>query len=394
MNINNIIFNLLSEDVTTSAEEVTTSSGEKAGDIAQKFVSKETWSDIWAKIVKWLTTTGVKILISVIVIILAMKIINVIYRRRIKSIKKHTEQKAARYRLELARIDDELKIRRTERAEIQKQRRELKPKINKTKEGKEFKAQDEELKDKDDKLRNEINALLLRRDAEKAKLPDATLRIAVVYIVSIIVKVGLISTLCFWVGVEAALITALISIVTLAISLAVQGTLSNIASWLVILVTRPFRVGDFITSKGQSGTVEDVKLFYTTIVTPDNKVIYIPNSLVTGDFVINVSMKETRRCDLVIAIAYDSDVELAKTVILDTVMASEFTLKEPSEKVTPLIEVGNYGDSSIDIYCRSWVKKENYWNQYYKLLNYIKVALDKNNIEIPYNKLDVYVKKD
>ena len=124
MNINNIIFNLLSEDVTTSAEEVTTSSGEKAGDIAQKFVSKETWSDIWAKIVKWLTTTGVKILISVIVIILAMKIINVIYRRRIKSIKKHTEQKASRYRLEHARMDDESEIKRTERAEIQKERRE------------------------------------------------------------------------------------------------------------------------------------------------------------------------------------------------------------------------------------------------------------------------------
>nr|MCR4898585.1 hypothetical protein [Acholeplasmatales bacterium] len=175
MNINNIIYGLLSEDVTTSTEEVVTSSGENAGDIAQKFVSKETWTDFWAKIVKWLTTTGVKILVSVILIVVTMKIINFIYRRRIKSIKKHTEQKAAKYSLELARIDDELKIRRTERAEIQKQRRELKPKINKTKEGKEIKAQDEALKDRDDKLRNEINALLLRRDTEKAKLPDATL---------------------------------------------------------------------------------------------------------------------------------------------------------------------------------------------------------------------------
>ena len=394
MNLNDVIINLLNEEVSTETDVVTTSSSEKAGDIASKFVSSETWEEMWAKVVKWLTTTGVKILISVIIVFLTMKIINLIYKRRIKSIKKHTEAKAAKYRLELARIDDELKIRRTERAEIQKKRRELKSKINKTKEGKAFKEEDNLLKDRDDKLRNEINSLSLKRDTEKAKLPDATLRIAIVYIVSVIIRIGIIISLCFWVGVEAALITALISIVTLAISLAVQGTLSNIASWIVIMVTRPFRVDDFITSKGQSGTVEDIKLFYTTIVTPDNKVIYLPNSLVTGDYVINISMKETRRCDLIISIDYDSDVELAKDVILDTVLASEFTLKEPIEKVTPLIEVGNYGESSIDIYCRSWVKKENYWNQYYKLLKDIKEALDKNNIKIPYNKLDVYLKKD
>ena len=150
---------------------------------------------------------------------------------------------------------------------------------------------------------------------------------------------------------------------------------------------RPFKIGDFITTSDYSGTVEDIRLFYTNIVTPDNKVIMIPNGTLSNNIIVNVSAKESRRVDVVMPISYDADVEKAKKAIGDVIKKYDLVLKDPA----PFIEVGEYADSSVNIYVRTWTKKENYWTVYYYLLKEIRKEFDKKGIEIPFNQLDVHI---
>ncbi|MBQ4357104.1 MAG: mechanosensitive ion channel, partial [Acholeplasmatales bacterium] len=160
------------------------------------------------------------------------------------------------------------------------------------------------------KFINFIFKRIARRLARKKA--DATLSKVLVNIGRIAVKILVMIGLIAYVGIETASLSALVLAIGTGISLALQGTLSNFAGGVIIIVMRPFKLGDFITSNGESGTVEDIKLFYTYITTPDNRVVMIPNGSLANNVIVNASAKDTRRVDVVMSISYGADVELAK----------------------------------------------------------------------------------
>lgn len=203
-------------------------------------------------------------------------------------------------------------------------------------------------------------------------------------------KVVILVCLVGYVGIETASFSAVIASLGVGISLAVQGTLSNFAGGVIIILMRPFRIGDYITSSGQSGTVEDIKLFYTHIVTTDNKMVSIPNGTLANNVIVNASAKEDRRCDVIMSVAYGTDVELAKNLIRKVFEASDLIYKTPA----PFVEISAYASSSIDLTVRAWCKNSDYWTVNYYLLNEIKKEFDANGIEIPFNQLDVNLKNN
>lgn len=227
----------------------------------------------------------------------------------------------------------------------------------------------------------------IAKKLEKKKV-DVTLAKVSVSCLKIALKVLILVLIVGYVGFETASLSAVILSLGTGISLAVQGTLSNFAGGVIIVIMRPFKIGDFITSNGQSGTVEDIKLFYTHIVTPDNKAVMIPNGSLANNVIVNASAKEDRRCDLVMSVAYGTDTEFALSVIRGVISKNEKVFATPE----PFVKVGELAESSINLYVRVWCKNSDYWNVYFGLLNEIKNAFDENHIEIPFNQLDVNLK--
>ncbi len=193
-----------------------------------------------------------------------------------------------------------------------------------------------------------------------------------------------------YLGVEMSSIVALITSIGVTVGLALQGSLSNFAGGIIILIMRPFRIGDFVEYDGESGTVEKIQLFYTTIVTGDNKVIVVPNSKVTNTTVTNYSIKDVRRVDFTFSIAYENDFRKAKRILHKLVDNHEMVLADKG--IT--IRVGAHNASSIDIICRAWTKSADYWDFKFDILEKVKYEFDKNGISIPYNQLDVHIKED
>jgi len=220
-----------------------------------------------------------------------------------------------------------------------------------------------------------------------AKQVDETISRVTTSAARIALKVIVIVCFVGYIGVETASISACIATIGVGISLAVQGTLSNFAGGLIIILMRPFKIGDFITSNGSSGVVEDIELFYTRIVTVDNQVVYIPNGSLANNVIVNTSAKDTRRCDITMSVAYDTNIDLAKNLICGVCAKNEAIFKDPA----PFVEVSCYAASSIDIVVRVWCNKGDYWSNHFYLLNEIKKAFDENGISIPYNQLDVHV---
>jgi len=193
-----------------------------------------------------------------------------------------------------------------------------------------------------------------------------------------------------FIGVQTASIGSIIASIGVAIGLAVQGSLANFAGGLVILVTRPFKVGDYIKAQSVEGTVEDIRAFYTHLVTVDNKVVLVPNGALSGGVIVNVSAKDTRRVDEVFSIAYDADYDKAVKVITKVINKSDLILKDKDI----FVRMSEHAASSINITTRVWVNSEDYWTVHFYLLEEVKRALDSNNIEIPYDKLDVNIKNE
>jgi len=192
-----------------------------------------------------------------------------------------------------------------------------------------------------------------------------------------------------YVGFDTAGIGTIIASLGVGVSLAVQGSLSNLAGGLIILVMRPFKIGDFIVAQGESGTVEEIKIFYTYLITGDNRVVMIPNGALANGNIINTSMKDLRRVDFEFGISYDADFNKAKAVISEVITNHEVVLTDPS----PVIRVSSHGDSAVNIIARAWVKSSDYWTLYYDVIETIKTKFDENNIEIPYNTFDINVKQ-
>jgi len=192
------------------------------------------------------------------------------------------------------------------------------------------------------------------------------------------------------VGIQTASFIAVIGAAGLAIGLALQGSLSNFASGVLIIAFRPFKAGDFIEAGGVAGVVEEIKLFSTFIRSGDNKQIIIPNSGVVGSAIINYSTKPTRRIDLVIGVSYDADIKHAKAILTEVAEGHANVLKDPGATIAVL----ELADNSVNFVVRPWVKTADYWPTYFDLMETIKIRLDEENIGIPYPQMDVHIQNN
>lgn len=207
-----------------------------------------------------------------------------------------------------------------------------------------------------------------------------------------VLRIGLkmLALVCFigYIGIETASISALIASLGVGIGLAVQGSLSNLAGGVIIIVMRPFRIGDTITTNGETGTVEDIHMFYTVLITPDNKVVHVPNGSLANNVIVNNSIKDTRRVDVVMSISYDTDFDRAVEVINEVCSRNELIFNNPE----PFVGINAYSASSVDLSIRVWCANKDYWTINKYLLVEIKKAFDEKGIEIPFNQLEVAIK--
>lgn len=206
--------------------------------------------------------------------------------------------------------------------------------------------------------------------------------------ISIKVLIGL--TVVNFVGVETTSIVAAIGGAGFAVGLAFQGSLSNFAGGILLLVLKPFKVNDYIEVGENKGSVESISIFYTYLRTFDNKRIVIPNSSVTNSSIINYTTHDKRRIDYTIGVDYKTDIEFAKEVIREIIEKDELILNEPQ----PIIGLGTFGNSSINFDIKLWVSTSDYWTVYYRFNESIKKTFNKNKIEFPYPHMDVNIYKD
>lgn len=270
------------------------------------------WQKVWETIQNWLTTTGIKIVIALLVLIISFQIINIIS----KKVAKHSTK------------------------------------------------------------------------VEKNKKVDKTLYRTLSYVIKIALKVLVVIACVGYLGLDTSGISALVASLGVGIGLAVNGTLSNFAGGVLLLITRPFKDDDFIEACGYSGTVEGIYICNTKIRTPDNKVVYLPNGKLSTTEIVNYSEKDTRRVDLTFSISYANDFEKAKQIIKNICDNYDLVLKDP----TPTIRVSAHSNSSIDIATLVWCKNEDYWTVKFGMLEKVKTAFDEQGIEIPFNQLDVTIK--
>jgi small conductance mechanosensitive channel len=188
-------------------------------------------------------------------------------------------------------------------------------------------------------------------------------------------------------GVQTTSFLAVLGAAGLAVGLALQGSLANFAAGVLIIVFRPFKVGDFIEAGGVAGVVKAISIFTTTLHTGDNKVIIIPNAQVNSGTITNFSANETRRVDLVIGVSYSDDLDKVRSIIQGILAADERVLKDPA----PTIAVLALADSSVNFAVRPWAKSSDYWGVYFDLQEQIKKRFDQEGISIPFPQRDVYI---
>lgn len=190
-------------------------------------------------------------------------------------------------------------------------------------------------------------------------------------------------------GVQTTSIVAAIGSVGVAIGLALQGSLSNFAGGVIILLIKPFKVGDYVIQGSLEGNVSEIQLFYTTLTTPDNRKIIIPNGQLADNSLINATAADTRRLDIKVGISYNSDVKLAKDLLLKLGENEPDTLKE--EGKAPMAAVEELADSSVNMLLRVWTPTDKYWDVKFRLTEAVKTTFDEAGIEIPFNQLDVHL---
>lgn len=190
-------------------------------------------------------------------------------------------------------------------------------------------------------------------------------------------------------GVATTSVVAAVGSAGVAVGLALQGSLSNFAGGVLILLLKPFKVGDYIIQGGSEGTVYEISLFYTKLKTADNKVVVIPNGTLSNNMLVNVSHMDRRRVDIVVGIAYEADIRVAKNIMYN--LAQNDAGRLPEEEA--IVFVDNLGASSVDIGVRLWVSAADYWEVKWRLTENIKYAMDENGISIPYQQIDVQIKQ-
>lgn len=188
-------------------------------------------------------------------------------------------------------------------------------------------------------------------------------------------------------GIQTASFVAVIGAAGLAVGLALQGSLSNFASGVLIILFRPIRVGDYVEVAGTAGSVKEISLFTTTLTSPDNKTIIVANSSVLNNNIVNYSTQEQRRVDLKIGISYSANIQLAKDTLQKLANEDERVLKDKDIKIA----VAELADSSINIVFRVWVNSPDYWDVYFSLTEKVKLSFDEAGIEIPFPQMDVHL---
>ncbi len=271
------------------------------------------WQQIWQTVQNWLTTTGIKVVIAIVIMIVSFAIINWLS----KKIAKRADKKV-----------------------------------------------------------------------ENSKKIDKTIYRTLSYVTKVGLKVLVVVMLVGYLGIDTSAITALIASLGVGVGLAINGTLSNFAGGMLILITRPFKDDDFIDACGYSGTVEDIRICHTKLRTTDNKVVYLPNGKLSTSEIVNYTEKDLRRVDLKFSISYSDDFEKAKKVIEEVWDKNELILKDPA----PSVRVSAQSASSIDLTAKVWCKNEDYWTVNFDMLEQVKTAFDQNGIKIPFNQLDVHIK--
>ncbi len=225
------------------------------------------------------------------------------------------------------------------------------------------------------------------KEAKANEKMDDTIRNLFSNLIRWAINVLVIVTICGLLNIPTASIIAAISAIGLAVGLALQGGLSNIAGGIMIILFRPFRIGDCITNGTYTGTVVDIGLFYTTLTTPDNNSVVIPNGSLMNSSIMNYSRHETRRVDLDFSVAYDADMDLVRKVLLATAANHAMVLQEPAPEVM-LVE---QGASALKFRLRVWCENGNYWTVLFDLNEDAKRAFDQFKIQIPFDQLDVHV---
>lgn len=271
------------------------------------------WQQVWQTVQNWLTTTGIKVVISIVIMIVSFSIINWLS----KKIAKRADKKV-----------------------------------------------------------------------EENKKIDKTIYRTLSYVAKVGLKVLVVIALIGYLGIDTSAITALLASLGVGVGLAINGTLSNFAGGILILITRPFKDDDYIEACGYSGTVEDIRICHTKLRTTDNKVVYLPNGKLSTSEIVNYTEKDIRRVDLTFSISYSDDFEKAKKVIEDVWNQNELILKDPA----PSVRVSAQSASSIDLTAKVWCKNEDYWTVNFDMLEQVKTAFDQNGIQIPFNQLDVHIK--
>ena len=188
-------------------------------------------------------------------------------------------------------------------------------------------------------------------------------------------------------GIQTTSFIAILGAAGLAVGLALQGSLANFAAGFLMVIFRPFSVGDYIEGAGVAGTVEQIQIFTTTMTTPDNKTIIIPNGKLTSDNIVNWTVKGTRRVDMVFGIGYDDDIDKARKIMEDVLAKDERILKDKPTQIA----VVELADSSVNFVVRPWAKVSDYWGVYMDAMENIKKAFDEQGISIPYPQQDVHL---
>ena len=218
---------------------------------------------------------------------------------------------------------------------------------------------------------------------------DTSLRSFAVSFVSVLLYSVLFVTVLMILGVPATSFVAVLTTCAAAIGLALQGALSNFAGGIMILLFKPFKVGDYIEAAGESGTVTEISVVYTELLTFDNKRITIPNGTLTNSVIENYSSEEFRRVDFTFRTALDSDVEKVKRVINDVIEKNPMALKNPE----PFVRLSEQGESALTYTVRIWCKNDDYWDVNYDTIENVKKAFDENGIQVPHNQIDIHVDK-
>ena len=225
------------------------------------------------------------------------------------------------------------------------------------------------------------------KTSHKMEKTDAGVRTFLSSFANVGLNILLFITIAMILGVPTtSFITALASC-GVAIGLALQGSLGNLAGGIMILVFKPFEVGNYITTPDAAGTVTKITIMYTFLTTPDNKIITIPNGTLTNSVVENYSSVETRRVDLKFTTSYDSDVEKVKKILMDIILKHNKILSEPE----PFARLTMHGESGLEYTVRVWCRTEDYWTVNFDLVEAVKKAFDENGITIPYPQMDVHI---